>query len=78
MSEKKEKYKVQILNRTELVVFPKVNQPMPIIRVTYYYPPLPPATIDIPKTEYTPEKEKELIRQDIEKRLSQTTETIEV
>jgi len=72
------KYKVQILSRTEVVVYPKLNQPKPLVLVTYYYPPLPPATIQIPKAEYSKEKEAELIRKDIERRLKATVEEVEV
>jgi len=72
------KYKVQILSRTEVVVYPKLNQPKPLVLVTYYYPPLPPATIQIPKEKYSPELERKLIREDIEKRLKGVAEEVEV
>jgi len=46
--------------------------------VTYVGAGLPPSTISIPKEEWTPELEKKLIREDIEKRLLIKPETFKV
>ena len=71
--EKKEEAKelgeeVEILAREEIVTFPKLKQPKTFIAVIYATKDLPPATIWIPKEEYSPEKEKEMIREDIIRR----------
>jgi len=71
MAEKEEKpeYEVEIISRTEVTTFPRIRQPVTNILITYVTPGLPPATVTIRKEEWTKEKEKEVIRGDIERRL---------
>jgi hypothetical protein len=81
--EKKEKIEelgeeVEILSREEIVTFPKLKQPKVFIAVIYATKDLPPATVWIPKEEYSIEKEKEMIREDIKRRKSFMPEVYKV
>jgi len=62
-------YEVEIIDRREIVTYPRIRQPLPTIAVTYVAADLPPETIFIPKEEYTAEEEKKRIRKRIEERL---------
>jgi len=74
----KEEYEVTIIGREEVTVFPRLREAVRVRMVTYVGAGLPPATIEIPVEEYTPEKEKELIREDIKRRLAFKPETYKV
>jgi len=50
-------------------VFPRIREAVRVIAVTYVAAGLAPATIEIPVEEYDKEKEKKLIKADIERRL---------
>jgi len=63
---KKEEYEVTIISRDEYTTYPKPGVEEKLIAVTYAYADYPPRTIYIPKEVYSPEKEKEEIRKDIE------------
>jgi len=81
--EKKEEVKelgeeVEILSREEIVTFPKLKQPKVFVAVIYATKDLPPATIWIPKEQYSLEKEREMIREDIKRRKSFTPEVYKV
>ena len=78
MSKEEKKYNVTILSRDTITVFPSLNEKKEVILVTYVAAGLPPRTIQIPKEEYTIEKEKELIRKDIESRLKAKPESYTV
>jgi len=78
MSEKKKEYDVTVLNRSEVTVYPKLGEKAVQIMITYVAAGLPPKTIIIPKEEYSLEKEKELIRKDIEERLKTKPEVYKV
>ncbi len=69
---------VTILARHELTLYPKPGQPVRYIAVTYLAPGMPPRTIYIPKDEYSKEREKDLIRKDIEEYEKAKPETITV
>jgi len=74
----KEEYEVTIIGREEITVFPRLREAVRVKMVTYVAAGLPPATIEIPVEEYTEEREKELIRADIERRLKFKPETYKV
>jgi len=75
---KKEEYEVTILSREEIVTYPRIGEPAHTIVVTYTAAGLPPSVLFIPKVEYTLEREKKLIREDIERRLRVRPETYKV
>jgi len=78
LAEEKTKYEVTILSREEVTTFPKINEPTIIMETTYVGAGLPPATVRIPKDKWSPEEEKRLIREDIERRLKRKAEVIRV
>jgi len=79
MSEQKKKeYNVTVLSRDEIVTYPKLGEKREQILVTYVAAGLAPRTLTIPKEEYSLEKEKELIREDIEERLKKKPEVYKV
>ena len=78
MSKEEKKYNVTILSRDTITVFPSLNEKKEVVLVTYVAAGLPPKTIQIPKEEYSIEKEKELIRKDIELRLKAKPESYTV
>jgi len=73
-----EGYEVTVIARDEVTTYPKLRTPVTNVLVTYVAAGLPPATITIPKDEYSLEKEKELVRADIERRLKFKPETYRV
>jgi len=75
---KEEEYDVTVLSRDEVVTYPKLRTPVTNILVTYVAAGLPPATITIPKDEYSLELEKKLIKESIQKRLKIKPETYKV
>jgi len=78
MSEKRKEYDVTVLKRTEVTIYPKLGEQQVQVMITYVAAGLPPRTIIIPKEEYSLEKEKELIRKDIEERLKEKPEVYKV
>ena len=78
MSKEKKEYDVTILDRSEVTVYPKLGEKQVQVMITYVAAGLPPKTIIIPKEEYSLEKEKELIRKDIEERLKKKPEVYKV
>jgi len=78
VAEEKAKYDVTVLSREEVTTFPKIAQPVVNVLVTYVAAGLPPATVTIPKDEWSPEEEKRVIREDIERRLKFKPETYRV
>jgi len=56
------------IRRTEIMVPTAEGAPAAMIYVTYIVKDLPPGLVTIPKTEWTSEKEAELIREDVKKR----------
>jgi len=73
-----EKYEVTVIARDDVTTYPKLGVAVETRLVTYVGAGLPPSTISIPKEEWTPELEKKLIREDIEKRLLIKPETFKV
>lgn len=71
-------YNVTVLSRRETTTYPKIGVAVEITRTTYVAAGLPPRSIEIPKAEWTKEKEAKLIRADIEKRLKEKTEAFKV
>jgi len=67
--EREEEYEVEILDRTEIVTFPKLRTPVKTYAITYVAAGLPPATIFIPVDEWSLEEEKKQIKEDIKRRL---------
>jgi len=76
--EGKKQYDVTVLSREEVTTFPKIAQPVVNVLVTYVAAGLPPATVTIPKDKWSPEEEKRVIREDIERRLKFKPETYRV
>jgi len=74
----KVEYHVTIVDRHETPVFVAPEQAVVMKVITYSYGDFPPRTIWIPLKEYSPEREKEEIRKDIEKLLKIKPETIVV
>jgi len=74
----KEEFEVTVLDRSEVVTYPKLATPVTTVMVTYVAAGLPPATFNIPKEEYSKDLEKRLIREDIERRLKVKPETYKV
>ena len=74
----KESYEVTVLDRTEVKTYPKLNQPVTNVMVTYVAVGLPPYTITIPKDKWTPEAEKRQIKASIESRLKEKPQTYRV
>jgi len=73
-----EEYEVTVLSRQEVTTYPKIRQPVVTVMVSYVAAGLPPATVTIPKAEYSLDLEKKLIREDIERRLKIKPETYKV
>jgi len=73
-----EEYEVTIIGREEITVFPRLREAVRVKMVTYVAAGLPPATIEIPLEEYSLEREKELILEDIKRRLAFRPETYRV
>lgn len=77
MSENKE-YAVTILRRRVIRQAKGIGQWIKVMRITYVAENMAPRTIRITEEEYTPELEKERIRKDIEKRLTEEPEAYTV
>jgi len=73
-----EEYEVTILSREEIVEYPKIRMPVPVVAVSYVAAGLPPTTIRIPKEKWTEELERKIIRKDIDRRLKVKLETYKV
>ena len=78
MSEPKPEINVTVLRRREISTYPKIGQEVVQVLTTYVAAGLPPATVTIPKKEYTLEKEKALIKRDIQERLKIVPEAYKV
>lgn len=78
MSEKQPEINVTIVRRREITTWPKIGVPVVNVLVTYVAADLPPATISIPKKEYTTKKEKEQIRLDVQSRKKLSPESYKV
>ncbi len=70
--------KVSILRRTDLPTYPTPDKVVIITAITYQADMLPPRTIYIDKDEWTPDIEKDRIREDIEKVKTAVPESFEV
>ena len=71
-------YDVEITDRFEVTDYPKVRQPVQVVLVTYVAAGLSPSTVRILKAEYTPQKEREVVKADIEARLKEKPTTFRV
>jgi len=81
MEEEEEKPKpieVTVIDRTTITTYPRIGEAFRTVMVTYQALDLPPATINIPEAEWSPEEEAKLIREDIERRLKAKPEVIKV
>lgn len=74
----REEYTVTVLSRRPITVYPKLNQPVNQIMVSYVAAGLAPATVTINREDYTREVEKKLIKEDIQRRLKERPETFKV
>ena len=70
--------KVTILRRTDLPTYPTPDKVVIITAITYQADMLPPRTIYIDKEEWTPDIEKDRIKEDIEKVKAEVPEIYEV
>jgi len=75
MSKPKEEYNVTVLDRQDITTFPKLGQAEVWKYITYVAAGLPPKTIQIKKDEWTVEKEKRAIRDDIDARMKARPES---
>jgi len=75
---KREEYDVTVIARDDVKTYPKVGVEVETRLVTYVAAGLVPNTISIPREKWTPELEKRLIREDIEKRLPIKPESFKV
>jgi len=75
---KKEEYNVVILSRAPVTVYPKLNVAEEQLIITYVAAGLWPGSITIKKADWNLPKERDLIRKDIERRLSEKTESYKV
>jgi len=68
MAEEKvqEEIEITILDRSEIVTYPTLEEEVVVMSITFTAPRIPPLTIRIPKAEYTPEREDEEIRKAIQ------------
>ena len=78
MKRSKEEYNVVILSRAPVTIYPALDKREERIIITYVAAGLPPGTINVLKSDWTAEKEKLLIRKDIESRLKHKTESYKV
>jgi len=62
----KPEYEVEILSRADIVTYPRLTEPVPTRRITFYHWPYPPQTVDIPIEEWSLEEERKRIRKAIE------------
>jgi len=62
------KIKVTILDRRDIITYPKLKAPFTSRAVTYLVEGYPPKTIWIPKDEWSEEEESKRIKKDIEER----------
>jgi len=69
---------VQILERRPFSMPTVGGEPRVEVWITYRFGSLPPGLVRIPQTELTPEKERAVIRADIQARLGQKPETMKV
>jgi len=70
--------RIVILRRTDLPTYPTPTEVVILRAITYQADMLPPRTIYIDKDEWTPDIEKDRIREDIEKVKAEAPETFEV
>ena len=75
---KRREYDVTVIKRDEVTTFPKIAKPVVSVLVTYVAAGNPPRTVTIPKDKYTPDLEKRVIREDLEKKLKEKAETFKV
>mgnify|MGYP000442139336 CR=1 FL=1 len=79
MAENEEKgVEVTIIDRREIVTYPRLREPVETVAVTFIAPGMPPKTIFIPKSEYSKEKELELIRKEVTEYMKFKPETVRV
>jgi len=78
MSKPKEEYNVTVLNRMDITTFPKLGVAEIRKHITYVAAGLPPRTIQMLKDEWSLQKEKTAIRNDIEERLKARPESYTV
>jgi hypothetical protein len=62
----------EVTDRFLVTDYPKIRQPVPTYLITYVAEGMAPVTVRLPKAEYSPEREKELIKADIQRRLAGT------
>jgi len=74
----KPEYDVTVIARDDVKTYPKIGVEVETRLVTYVAAGLPPNTLSIPREKWTPELEKKLIREDIEKRLPVKPESYKV
>jgi len=73
-----EKITVEIIDRREIITYPKLREAVETVTVTFIAPGMPPRTIFIPKAEYSKERELKLIREEIERWKAFKPETVRV
>jgi len=76
MAEEELPKEVTILSETEIVTYPRIGEEKRQIAVTYVAPGFPPRTIFIPAEEYSEERVKELIKEDLKQLKKRKVRTV--
>jgi hypothetical protein len=66
---KEEEFKYEVISRSVMTEYPTLDTERKYVHLLYRYSDLPPLSIDIPYEEYTEEKEKELVKKQVEEEL---------
>ena len=78
MAKERQEYTVTVLSRRDVDTYPKLGVKATQVWVTYVAAGLAPATIYVDKQKYNTSLEKQMIRDDIEKRLKARPESYRV
>ena len=71
-------YRITVLRRTDLPTYPTPGEAVLVRAITYQANMMAPRTVYIDKEKWTPETEKEVIKEDIEKAKAEVPETYEI
>lgn len=69
---------VDIIEEADYLTYPKVNQPLEMMRITYQYQNYPPRTIFVKKAEWTKDNKAGILRKDIAQIKAPTAATVEL
>jgi hypothetical protein len=69
---------VEILSEVPTTLYPRPNQPMPVVLVTYAYKGLVPTVVTVPGREPTDAEKFAVIREDIKRRREQASRKLKI